>query len=257
MVSELSKSIGVSLGAMLLGLPDSLMSAVLNGTIPKLAEQIFDTDFAEISESLEPVINHATAAVGAVNNVACAVADYDDDDNDCTDRFKAVPWLDTVKGVIANLKDMPNPAADPNGSKGNHNSDYNTIDPLGMMLNSLLKHFKMIEADFSLGAGLHSKCVDFVDRFFEIPWDHAFQGSCNEVEAYDWSGYSTRYTLTKKPVCDCGVGSTPYDPSDKKESCDPEKCLCYLTNLKDTPFDSSARDQYRAVCDALAGIQKG
>lgn len=85
----MSKSIGVSLGAvaMLLGLPDSLMSAALNGTIPKLAvtlaEQIFDTDFAEISESLEPVIDHATAAV---DNVPCAVADYDDDDNDCTDR---------------------------------------------------------------------------------------------------------------------------------------------------------------------------
>lgn len=91
----MSKSIGVSLGAvaMLLGLPDSLMSAALNGTIPKLAEQIFDTDFAEINESLEPVIDHATAAV---NNVPCAVADYDDDDNDCTDRSEAMPWLDAV-----------------------------------------------------------------------------------------------------------------------------------------------------------------
>lgn len=63
--------------------------------------------------------------------------------------------------LTANLKDMPNPAADPSGSKGNPN----TIDPFGKML----KYFEMIEADFppESWAGLHSKCVDFVDRFFD------------------------------------------------------------------------------------------
>lgn len=54
---------------------------------------------------------------------------------------------------------MSNPAADPSGSKGNPN----TIDLFGKML----KYFEMIEADLSpeTWAGLHSKCVDFVDRF--------------------------------------------------------------------------------------------
>lgn len=94
----------MSLGAMLLGLPDSLVSVALNGTIPKLVEQIFDTDFAEISESLEPVIEHATVAN---NGVACAVTDYYDDDTECTDRMEAMgSWIDTMKGVIANLN-MP------------------------------------------------------------------------------------------------------------------------------------------------------
>lgn len=247
-VNEVSKTFGMSLGAMLLGLPDFLVSEALNGTIPKLAEQIFDTDFAEISESLEPVLKHATVAI---HTGVCAVSDYDDDDTNCTDRMEAMPWLETIKGVIANLKDMPNPAANQNddeggggggGSSAGKGNNPDTIDPFGKML----RYFKMIEADFSpeTWGGLHSKCVDFVDRFFEIPWDQAFQGSCDT--AYNWRNRSFR------PVCDCGVGSTTYDPFDEK-GCNPEKCKCYLHDLKDYTFDVDARARYRAVCDSLAG----
>ena len=248
-VNEVSKNFGTSLVTMLLGLPDSFVSVALNGTIPKLAEQIFDTDFAEISESMEPFIEHATATI---NGVACAVTDYDD--TDCTDRMDLTgSWIDTIKGVIANLKDMPNPATDQNddegggggGSSAAKANNPDTIDPFGKMLG----YFKMIETDFSQETweGLHSKCVDFVDRFFEIPWDQAFQGTCDTT--YNWQ------TGSHVPVCDCGIGSTTYDPSNKK-GCSPEKCKCYLRDLKDPDyiFDDDAQARYRAVCDSLAGI---
>lgn len=251
----MSAAVASTMGNVILDLPGALAVILLNNTLPPIMDDIFSTDFAAVAKEIEPIFTHGLTAY---ETIYCAAIEDDDQSSPdgCTPDEYRSEGVSLVKAVLENVQEMSPPTSGTNNK------------PTSGLVQRMVQYYNWVETDIGseTWTKLHSKCLDTVNRFFQIKWDESYPGVCigSPGTTSVWgpnathSGYAAG-NHTGPGECECSMGEDDDDdkypkPQTKCRVGHNEDCTCYVHRWESQIFNKETRKAAMTVCDSLAGV---
>ena len=249
---RMSAAVASTMGNVVLDLPGALVAILLNNTLPPIMDDIFSTDFAAVAKEIEPIFAHGLVAY---DTIYCAALEDDDQSSPdgCTPDEYRSRGVSLIQAVLENVQEMSPPTSGTNNK------------PTSGLVQRMVQYYNWVETDIGseTWTKLHSKCIDTVNRFFQIKWDQSYPGVCNTNTSM-WglnvthSGYAAG-NHDEPGECECSMGEDDDDdkypkPSTKCRVGHNEDCTCYVHRWESQVFNKEARKAAMTVCDSLAGV---